>query len=161
MQWKRGKPVVKAIGFLAVWLLAFAVLGCGAPVSGADPERPSSVPMDAVWRGGMDGGHWIACSLTSPTRLECDTYRQTGPLYSRFEYKLCVVDGVSEIPGYELGYRGGIEANADAFQLVPTQPGIFFSGGVVDQTLTAKSASEWDQTELPICLYEVEFLEGP
>jgi hypothetical protein len=26
------------------------------------PERPSSVPSDAVWAGGSDGGSWVLCS---------------------------------------------------------------------------------------------------
>lgn len=33
--------------------------GCDSPMP--TPKKPSNVPVDAVWSGGPDGGHWFDC----------------------------------------------------------------------------------------------------
>jgi hypothetical protein len=53
---------------------ALAVAGCQK--DGA-PDRPKSVPPDAVWAGGADGGAWIHCAAVrqgKPGRFFCKLF---------------------------------------------------------------------------------------
>lgn len=44
-------------------------------------ERPSSVPVEAVWTGGAEGGSWIRCSLAEAKgTYRCSIYSETGTL---------------------------------------------------------------------------------
>ena len=56
--------------------LAVTLVACGH----RDPGRPPSVPPDALWVGGADGGAWIACRRSAPSRGEyhCRVYLESG-----------------------------------------------------------------------------------
>jgi hypothetical protein len=44
-------------------------------------ERPSSVPAEAVWAGGADGGSWIGCTLAEAKgTYRCSIYSEKGTL---------------------------------------------------------------------------------
>lgn len=46
-------------------------LGCSQPTH----TRPTGVPPDAVWAGGVDGGNWITCTIADhPVFNHCIVY---------------------------------------------------------------------------------------
>lgn len=56
------------------------------------PEKPSSVPNAAVWKGGCDGGNWIELVSINRDRVRFKIYRDwNGDLIldADFEYKGC------------------------------------------------------------------------
>jgi hypothetical protein len=63
MQWRLSsggfcRPILSTLGLLVV--SALIASGCKPAVTKA-PPRPNSIPKDAVWRGGPDGGSWFKC----------------------------------------------------------------------------------------------------
>lgn len=84
---------MKVLGLLAA-VLAWS---CSA-----QPSRPPSVPDQAVWAGGADGGAWVDCGMSTKeplTTFQCSVFRKRGDIW---------IDGrsfalVDQVPGgYEL-----------------------------------------------------------
>jgi hypothetical protein len=75
---------------VALSLVAFAVLllGCDSHVEA--PPRLSSIPSEAVWVGGVDGGAWIWCEEANALNF-CTVYNEsTGEVWRRGHF---VVEG--------------------------------------------------------------------
>lgn len=48
------------------------------------PDRPTSVPADAVWAGGSDGGAWIDCGMSTKeplTTFWCSVFHENGDVW--------------------------------------------------------------------------------
>ena len=59
-------------------------LGC----AGSGHARPTGVPEDAVWAGGIDGGNWIACDIVGPVN-RCAVYHDyTGEIRLSGDFQL-------------------------------------------------------------------------
>ena len=69
-------------------ILVFILSGC----SNNEPvfNRLDGIPNEAVWAGGLDGGHWIYCKKLSMTRFYCHIYLDNGSEISYGEY--CLYD---------------------------------------------------------------------
>lgn len=52
------------------------------------PPRPDSVPIDAVWAGGLDGGGWVRCSTPSSEFNICTIYDEEGRTPGPARYSL-------------------------------------------------------------------------
>lgn len=67
------------------------VTACCGIITNLVPERPTNVPPEAVWSGGVDGGSWILCSPLDERRIRyaCKTYNDfNGTMSSDGEYIL-------------------------------------------------------------------------
>jgi hypothetical protein len=66
------------------------------------PKRPGSVPAEAVWAGGADGGAWILCKEDRSKNL-CSIYNESsGDLWVRGYF---VLEGKTQgVPNTELRY---------------------------------------------------------
>jgi hypothetical protein len=91
-----------ASGRLA-FLIGATVLACRpAPVTA--PARPPTVPADAVWAGGPDGGAWIRCEKR-PADYLCAVYDDSiGAQWARGRFVL--QGGPSTGPGGSLEFSG-------------------------------------------------------
>lgn len=77
-----------------VWLVVIGVVSC-RPIQ--PPERPASVPFNAIWAGGPDGGSWILCERDpDPIR---STYRCS--IFHDFTGEL-VASGLYEAKGSDI-----------------------------------------------------------
>ena len=97
-------------------LAAFGLLqiACYRPYP---PNKPSGVPAEAVWAGGVDGGGWVFCSASSAEYNECTIYdeegRSQGP--ARYVLKDSGVAASAEqlkytyATGKAIGLQGGLE----------------------------------------------------
>jgi len=56
-----------------IFIILFFISGCGDEVT-QTPPKPSSVPVNAVWSGGPDGGSWFICNKSSLLIYKCDIY---------------------------------------------------------------------------------------
>lgn len=68
-----------------------ALLGAGCRDVGLPPpERPKTVPANAVWAGGPDGGNWFNCKkIAKKWHYECSVYADfDGQLVDGGEYVL-------------------------------------------------------------------------
>lgn len=87
MQEKHWIPLIVAalvIGFVAG---AFLVRVSSEPLR--VPLRPSTVPGDALWSGGADGGAWFLCYAHDDKRYECTVYADmTGDVVEQGVYAL-------------------------------------------------------------------------
>jgi len=69
-----------------LWLLISAATGCNSKVT--PPPKPSSVPANAVWAGGPDGGSFIECDVDAEHNVNrCLAYNEftgdvTGEAFS-------------------------------------------------------------------------------
>jgi hypothetical protein len=70
-------------------LLASAFLSCG-PAKLEPAKRPATVPGDAVWAGGADGGAYVKCSLDAARDVDrCSVWNDnTGDTAGPGDYKL-------------------------------------------------------------------------
>jgi hypothetical protein len=60
---------------LLLVMLMGAFWGCGSKVEA--PQRHASIPAEAVWAGGPDGGSWILCEpLTNNSANRCTVYHE-------------------------------------------------------------------------------------
>ncbi len=67
--------------------------GCSeqAPYS---PPRPSSLPSEAVYAGGVDGGDWVACDASANSALHCRIFdNETGDLRRESWFRYCPQSG--------------------------------------------------------------------
>jgi hypothetical protein len=74
------------------------------------PTRPPSVPSEAVWAGGPDGGAWIVCKWRTKEPLleyDCQVFSETGSLWSNGTYLMATEHG---IPLTGLGKGGSISS---------------------------------------------------
>ena len=77
-----------------IFLLLLGIHACG---SYQDPVKPASVPEDAVWAGGVDGGRWGLCIKKEEFQYYCEIYDDTnGYLYSFGNYLHRIVNWDSE-----------------------------------------------------------------
>ncbi|WP_373047447.1 hypothetical protein [Vulgatibacter sp.] len=60
-------------------LLALACTWAGCKLQPAVPDRPATVPAEAVWRGGAEGGAWIHCEPA----LRCTVWQEDGSVAQR------------------------------------------------------------------------------
>lgn len=91
--------------------IALAAIYCGH----SDPARPATVPAEATWAGGVDGGAWIQCGVRykePATVYECSIYSEgRGDLNTkgRFVFVRCDPNGRCT-PGISLMRRPRFEA---------------------------------------------------
>jgi len=52
------------------------------------PEKPKTVPREAVWAGGLDSGGWVLCSIPSPAYNVCTIYDEEGSTPGPSRYAL-------------------------------------------------------------------------
>jgi hypothetical protein len=88
------------------------------------PQRPSGLPVGAIFAGGPDGGEWVACEPTLDDRIVCLIYDPTGG-EKRYERSMRICPGVSaQSPGAsgqlvprsldaEVGHFDGVTAFLD------------------------------------------------
>lgn len=55
--------------------IAIIVAGCSASHS---PKRPPTVPLEASWIGGVDGGVWVSCDRATANILKCRVFSEDG-----------------------------------------------------------------------------------
>lgn len=59
----------------------------------ANIVRPESVPAEALWAGGMDGGHWVYCESSTFGKRDCTIYdHPTGDLAVQGKFTIEVPD---------------------------------------------------------------------
>ena len=68
-----GKSISRNSLVLVVSLLVGVTSGCSEGEQ-RPPVRPSQVPTDARWVGGVDGGDWISCQHQSGISMRCHIY---------------------------------------------------------------------------------------
>lgn len=71
---------IVGLAFTAI-ILALVLLSNGNAYL---PARPTSVPNEATWVGGEDGGAWVLCANadgTSSGEYECKVYAEMGALW--------------------------------------------------------------------------------
>lgn len=61
------------VGALLQWQMSKVLFKSDAAI----PERPQTVPANAVWVGGADGGDWISCVVQQQHELRCAIYADT------------------------------------------------------------------------------------
>ena len=50
-------------------------------------EKPSSVPKDAIWKGGDDGGCWVLFSKVSENAIEATIFYENGEVWEKGIFK--------------------------------------------------------------------------
>ena len=93
--------------------------GCHTPV--VVPPRPASVPAEAVWAGGADGGAWIGCALPLGRATNtCTVWDDDGRhwLTAKFERRRVVRDAAAVTA---LGFNGRRIGLSDGSVLEPTE----------------------------------------
>ena len=81
------------------------------------PERPKSVPAEAVWAGGIDGGGWVVCSTSSSEYNECTIFDEGGGSQGPGRYVLKSSGRAARsdelkytyLTGKAIGLQGGLE----------------------------------------------------
>ena len=90
---KRSRPVlaflittsVVTLFIVAAWYVLFG------PATGSPPKvRPASVPHDATWAGGADGGAYIRCAVNLARNVDhCEVWNEfTGDLVESGDYQV-------------------------------------------------------------------------
>jgi hypothetical protein len=65
-------------------MIILLLIGFGAISSclrESKPARPSNVPKDAKWAGGVDGGGWVTCTSSNENFNVCTTYGEDGATF--------------------------------------------------------------------------------
>jgi hypothetical protein len=73
-----------------------------------EQTRPSSVPKDAIWKGGADGGCWILFNSITSNTLNLVIYYQDGGIWEQGIYKKignCDIP-VNEVENSIVGFNG-------------------------------------------------------
>lgn len=78
---------------LVAFCLGFLANGALGGVSRKElpdsPTRPRSVPAEALWAGGPDGGAWVDCTQSPTGSFHCEVFADvTGALIERGEFSL-------------------------------------------------------------------------
>jgi hypothetical protein len=107
---------VSRIGITSAVLLTLALshVACYRPYP---PNKPTGVPPDAVWAGGMDGGGWVLCSAPSAEYNECTIYDEEGRTQGPARYILKGTGTAANadqlrytyVTGKAIGLQGGLE----------------------------------------------------
>jgi len=122
---KMALSALAVVVVVVVALVGFALSRGGKP---QPPKRPASVPVHAVWVGGLDGGVWVDVKGTVNDRtIECGIYNdQTGDL----EYEGKLVGPPNKKPdlakadawdGRKLMFEGGYSYEVQGDLLKPKQ----------------------------------------
>ena len=77
---------VTLLGFIMGILLWGAAACTPNPKRSYAPERPSSIPAQARWVGGPDGGSWIVIDAYSSNQVKARIYFDDGELWSSGVY---------------------------------------------------------------------------
>lgn len=84
-EWLGSRPARSAVGLA----LCGGLLACSTtPNSGEGPPRPASMPAEASWCGGVDGGVWFACAALGSTTAHCDVFDDLGGRLESGVYEL-------------------------------------------------------------------------
>ncbi|MDM7924096.1 MAG: hypothetical protein QUS14_17555 [Pyrinomonadaceae bacterium] len=70
-----------AVAVFGIVILIFVLGLMGFELSKYPPERPTNIPDDTVWAGGVDGGAWIKCveiPSSDPQTFTCDVFGENG-----------------------------------------------------------------------------------
>jgi hypothetical protein len=67
---------------LGIWLLVI-VVACNSNVK----QKPTTVPKDAIWKGGVDGGCWILFGLITNSSIEATIFDESGEVWDRGIFK--------------------------------------------------------------------------
>lgn len=109
------------------WIGRISVLallaGCAeeAPYS---PARPSRLPSDAIYAGGIDGGDWVACDATQESALHCRIFdHETGELRRESWFRYCPQAGERFVGSVERLDAAG--AHLGRVTLKPDRPDVF------------------------------------
>lgn len=87
-QTKRVTSRIIITGVLSV--LAF---GCSSDTA---PSRPSNVPTEAIWAGGVDGGAWVECRFATKepfTGFDCQIWNHDGRAWSSGRFEVWMNEG--------------------------------------------------------------------
>jgi hypothetical protein len=52
------------------------------------PQKPLTVPAEAVWAGGWDGGGWVVCTTSTLEYNECSIFNEAGQTQGSRRYVL-------------------------------------------------------------------------
>ena len=66
--------------------LSISTMFAGCNDSGMSRTRPESVPREALWAGGVDGGDWILCKKRHGRIYNCEVFGETGNRISVGDY---------------------------------------------------------------------------
>lgn len=50
-------------------------------------EKPSNIPKDAVWKGGVDGGCWVLFDKVSENIIEATIFYENGEVWEKGVFK--------------------------------------------------------------------------
>jgi hypothetical protein len=98
----------------ALITLALSHVACYRPYP---PNKPSGLPADAVWAGGLDGGGWVLCSASSAEYNDCTIYDEEGRTQGPARYVLKGSGAAAKtdqlkytyVTGKAIGLKGGLE----------------------------------------------------
>lgn len=116
----------------------------------AEPTRPETVPSEAVWRGGQDGGFWVRC-VNEQSDFLCTNYDRQGRKDAQQSFSLCIVASASETFGYPLDYTQAVEPYSGSVLLIPTDAPTFFLPVELSEELTEKARREFSESVRPTC----------
>lgn len=64
-------------------LIFITILACSSQERG----KPSDVPKEAIWKGGVDGGCWILFSKVSENNIEATIFYENGEVWVKGTFK--------------------------------------------------------------------------
>jgi hypothetical protein len=84
---KTANSLVVALGISSLILISLHSLACSKE---QPPSRPLTVPQDAQWAGGPDGGCWVRCSIDVQRDVNyCVAYLDTtGDIMQSGDFRL-------------------------------------------------------------------------
>jgi hypothetical protein len=89
-------------------ILSAILLGCYRKFP---PERPASVPSEAVWAGGLDGGSFISCEIDAARNVNiCTVYDDSaGEVMEHGDFRLKAEDRAARVEELKYAWadRGG------------------------------------------------------
>lgn len=68
-------------------LFSILVLVTAFSCSPDKKEKPSNVPQDAIWKGGVDGGCWILFDKVSENIIEATIFYENGEVWDKGVFK--------------------------------------------------------------------------
>jgi hypothetical protein len=87
-------------------ILIFVIFMCSCNNS-VNKNRPENIPENAIWKGGSDGGCWLAIEVTNESILQAIIYYENGELWTKGEFikkgncDITKNDIINEIVGYD------------------------------------------------------------
>jgi len=94
--------------------LLLLTMSCSSTIT--PPPRPASVPADAEWAGGGDGGSWILCKHTTGPAYDCSIYNDSGDLEAQGQFVHSFPSGHAAL---KYSCYNGISIDLESGQFLP------------------------------------------